>query len=97
MIRLNDTIRGKESLERTLFEMATEMQSTRAKVDAQSMDLVTTAKQLKDKSEKLEEENKNAVNSLFVLNSVFLIDRRSKGIHVHNRVWTFDMQLRIEL
>lgn len=74
MIRLNDTIRGKESLERTLFEMATEVQRIRAKVDAQSMDLVMTAKQLKDKSEKLEEENKNAVNSLFV----FYIYNRQK-------------------
>lgn len=61
LTQLNEAVRSKDQMERKVYEMTSELQQIRAKVDGQSMDLVMTTRELKNKSIKLEEENKFAV------------------------------------
>ena len=62
--QLDDTVRAKEQLERLTYQMADEIRQLKSRVDSQSMDFSTTAAELKNKSRRLEEDNRQHVSEL---------------------------------
>ncbi|CAH1794921.1 unnamed protein product [Owenia fusiformis] len=61
---LDETIRAKDQLERVCYDLADEVRSMKTKVDSTSSDLSGTLNELKNKSKRMEEENRQTLHSV---------------------------------
>lgn len=59
--------RVKDNLERVTFQLADEMRQIKTKLDTQTVDLVSTVNELKHRSKRLEDDNRQLV--IFIVTS----------------------------
>ena len=59
-------MRAKDTLERTSFALVDEVRQLKTKVDSQSSDLTAVTADLKNRTRRLEEENRAGVGQLFM-------------------------------
>ena len=58
---LDEVTRVKDNLERVTFQLADEMRQLRTKFETQTLDLVSTVNDLKHRSKRLEDDNRQLV------------------------------------
>ena len=63
---LDETMRAKDQLERVTFQLVDELRQVKGRLDSQTVDVGTVVNDLKNKSKKLEEENKQTVGKFIV-------------------------------
>ena len=61
---LDDTRRSKEQLERVTYQLVDELRTLKSRVDAQSVDFASVSSELKNKSRRLEEDNRQNVSEI---------------------------------
>lgn len=59
---LNETVRAKDQMEKTLYSMADDLRQLKTRVDSQAADFTTVALDLRNKSRKLEDETRTNVS-----------------------------------
>ena len=64
---LDETVRAKDQLERVTFQLVDEVRQLKVKVDTQNMDFSSATSDLKNKSMRLEEENRQTVTRAMIL------------------------------
>ncbi|XP_041365029.1 coiled-coil domain-containing protein 154-like isoform X3 [Gigantopelta aegis] len=62
--KLQETLRAKEQLEKTMYTLMDELRSVRNKVDSQTSEFLSATNELKLRSKRLEEENRLQMDSL---------------------------------
>ena len=62
---LEQTQRAKDQLERVTYTLVDEMRQVKSKLESQNMDFTTVASDLRNKSQRLEEENRTTVSNSF--------------------------------
>lgn len=75
-IQIDDMQRSKENLERSAFSLIDEIKALKSKVDVESMNLNSVGSDLRNKTRRLEDENRQNVsffrNNYFLVNKAFL-------------------------
>ena len=68
-LQIDDMQRSKENLERSAFSLIDEIKALKSKVDVESMNLNTVGADLRNKTRRLEDENRQNVSFIiFILN-----------------------------
>ena len=62
---LEQTQRAKDQLERVTYTLVDEMRQIKSKLEAQNMDFTSVTSDLRNKSQRLEEENRSTVSKNF--------------------------------
>ena len=62
---LEQTQRAKDQLERVTYTLVDEMRQIKSKLEAQNMDFTSVTSDLRNKSQRLEEENRSTVSRNF--------------------------------
>jgi beta-lactamase class A len=73
---LDEALRAKDQLERVTFQLVDEVRQLKGKVDGQGVDVNSLVNDLKNRSKKLEEENRHAVSATRFLLVFHCIRRR---------------------
>ena len=61
---LEQTQRAKDQLERVTYTLVDEMRQIKSKLEAQNMDFTSVTSDLRNKSQRLEEENRSTVSKI---------------------------------
>ena len=62
---LEQTQRAKDQLERVTYTLVDEMRQIKSKLEAQNMDFTSVTSDLRNKSQRLEEENRSTVSKIY--------------------------------
>jgi chromosome segregation ATPase len=70
--QLEENLQARSQLERTVFQLTAELQQMRGRIEAQASEVGTLSKELRNKSLKLEQDNRLVVGIQFGFVSLFV-------------------------